>query len=264
MAKRRRMKNNENFAEEYRKKRGKMSPKRKMYLVILIILAVAALVVLSNTVFFKINNIEVVGSSYYQADAVTSYIDIHAGDNLLRINPTPSEKRIEEALPYVHNVDISRKLPSTLLVTITDEVPVYKIDTGYGSGLIMSADSKVLEKIENFELYGEVAVYGLDVSGYEVGKRLDEEANEGKLAMVKEIMRGILENDISGMSYIDIFDKYDITMGFAGRIKIFIGEPSDIENKMCMLASVLTNLSQHSTGSIDIRNSTTVYYNPAG
>lgn len=246
-----------------KRKLRRQKPRRTIFVVILIVIFVGAIVLLSNTVLFRINNIEVRGNERYQAEEITSLIGIHMGENLFRINPEPEEKRVLSVLPYIDEITISRKFPNTLLVTVKEENAAYKVDTGNYTGILLSADGRVLEKVNDFRLYDVTEVVGLNTSGYEVGNTLDDEKNEDKVHMVCDIITYLGENGIGNIKYIDINDKYDIRLNYNLKIRIYLGEPSELEDKIIMLAGVLERIHETESGTIDIRSTSTAFFNPS-
>ena len=96
-------------------KRGKRR-KRNMSLyyatVILIVMVIFA--ILSVTVFFKVENVIVTGSSIYSVQEIVSVSGIEGGENMIRKNMGKAAERITEQLIYIETAKISRKLPSSV------------------------------------------------------------------------------------------------------------------------------------------------------
>jgi len=246
-----------------RKRIRRQKPKRTFFVILIIVIFVAAIVVLSNTLMFRINEIKVEGNSRYQPEEITSLIGIHEGENLFRIDTEPGEERVLNVLPYIDEITISPKFPNTLLVSVTEENVAYKVDTDNYTGILMSADGKVLEKVNDCRLYDMLEVVGLDTTGYSAGKLLSEEANEDKLEIVNDIITYLTENNVQGIKYLDITDKYDIKLNYDMRVRVYLGEPVDLENKIILLAGILERIHQTESGTLDIRDTSTGFFNPS-
>ncbi|MGH7668561.1 MAG: cell division protein FtsQ/DivIB [Gemmatimonadaceae bacterium] len=86
--------------------------------------------VLSRLAFFRVRRIEVVGARYtpprdiLRALHVDTTVSVWTGTG-------PLEKRVEQ-LPEVRGAAIRRKLPGTLVVTVTERVPVALVPTSLG------------------------------------------------------------------------------------------------------------------------------------
>ena len=70
--------------------------------------------------FFKVESIEITGTSRYSTDEVERASGVHAGDNLYLMDKNAVASRITQQLPYVETVQISRRLPKTLCISVTE------------------------------------------------------------------------------------------------------------------------------------------------
>ena len=83
---------------------------------ILIFAAVVTGIVLSLTVFFNIENIEVRGSlEIYTKQEVSNASGLRKGDNIFRFSAYNTKNKIMRELPYISEVIIKRYLPSSML-----------------------------------------------------------------------------------------------------------------------------------------------------
>ena len=87
---------------------------------ILIMAAVVAAVVLSMVLFFRVRSVEVTGSAYYTADEIRAACGVAQGDNLLTLSRARIAGNIMAELPYVSTVQVTRRLPDTLELTVTE------------------------------------------------------------------------------------------------------------------------------------------------
>ncbi len=252
-------------------RRTKRKKKNRILTVfILIAFAVAVFVVLSKTVLFRIHDIVVEGNERYLAEEITSLIDIHEEDSLVGMQTQPSEERVEMMLPYIDEVTISPRYPNTLLVSVKEAGPSFKAATDSGT-ILLNAKSKVLEWTDAPNAYDVPLLIGFDTSQVEIGHLLsDNESNAAKLKTVADILNYanefgyVDEFGILGIKKIDIIDEYNIILDYESRIRIFLGNASELENKLVMTMGVIQKLSPSSMGSIDIRTTNTAFYNPAG
>ena len=111
------------------KKKRKLKKKFRLAFTAVGMIALIALiiVVLSLTVFFKIDTINVEGTKKYSYKQVTSVLPIDKEKNLFLIDKKGATKKLEENLPYIYDVEITRKLPSTVVVKITEPQLIYYV-----------------------------------------------------------------------------------------------------------------------------------------
>ena len=112
--------NTNNRDDEFLRKRKARQRKirRRRIKVLLFVLAVGVGVILSLTVFFKIESISASGSSKYSAEQIIAATGIKKGDNLFI--SSVNEEKLKTKLPYIEKVTVKRKLPGTYTLKVTD------------------------------------------------------------------------------------------------------------------------------------------------
>ena len=105
-----------------RKKRRRRRSKGRFSFLLkgLTIIAVFVAMTMGATVFFQLEQVAVLGNQRYTPQEIERVSGLKQGDNLFRINKYEIEQEILQALPYVKDVDISRRLPSTIQIEIKE------------------------------------------------------------------------------------------------------------------------------------------------
>ena len=106
-----------------RRNRGRFSFLFKL----LAIVAIGAALTVGATVFFKVEQVVVEGNQRYTAQEVENASGIQIGDNLFRLNKYQIKTDILQTLPYVEGVNIVRRLPSTIAITVHEWDAVARI-----------------------------------------------------------------------------------------------------------------------------------------
>ena len=106
-----------------RRNRGRFSFLFKL----LAIVAIGAALTVGATVFFKVEQVVVEGNQRYTAQEVDNASGIQIGDNLFRLNKYQIKSDILQTLPYVEGVNIVRRLPSTIAITVHERDAVARI-----------------------------------------------------------------------------------------------------------------------------------------
>ncbi len=86
--------------------------------------------VLSHLAFFRVRRVDVVGARYTPARDIVGQLHVDTTASVWA-DAGPLEKRVEQ-LPEVRRAEIRRKLPGTLVVTVTERVPVALVPTPQG------------------------------------------------------------------------------------------------------------------------------------
>ena len=221
-------------------KRGKRR-KRNMSLyyatVALIVMVIFA--ILSVTVFFKVENVIVTGSSIYSVQEIVSVSGIEGGENMIRKNMGKAAERITEQLIYIETAKISRKLPSSVEIAVTPcvETACMQSEDGW---LIISRSGKVLREAES-PPDGMTVFYGAEPAEDVYPGAVFTSAEENKTDVIYEL----LEREQSGgfaskMTSFDVTNRVNISCMYEDRIDIEIGAISDLDYKFKFAEEIIT------------------------
>ena len=95
---------------------------------LLTLVVVCAAAVLALTLFFKVESVEVTGNSRYSAQEIQDACGVSLGDNLYLLSKPDMVQRLHQQLPYIDEVRITRRLPNTLCVQVTEFSTVYAVE----------------------------------------------------------------------------------------------------------------------------------------
>lgn len=152
---------------------GIAARRRRAAVIVAIPLGVMLLVGVSTfTPVFGADEIVVHGSGHLSPEAVTSLAGIGPGTNVVHLDAQGIARSLE-ADPWIERATVSRDLPSTIVVSIVERVPVARI-----AAEVLAADGTVLPGADPTDLPSIRAVVG------EVGpvQRADAAAAVGGLA----------------------------------------------------------------------------------
>ena len=232
-------------AQATKKKRYK---KTVTALIIILIIASIVFSVLSLTVFFKIENISVVGNTTYTAQEILSAANINNGDNLILVNEKKISEKLEVLLPFVDKVEVQKTLPGTLKVIVTEtveELCFVNEDNCYSANM----NGKVLKQ------YGEPIDNSIKVTVSNDTKLVlggiivfsnEREQNlfNDYISLIKE-----LEHKID---FINISDPFSSYMKIDDRIVVKLGSSSYFKEKVAYLKAGLAGISNTVEGVFDL------------
>ena len=126
-------------------KDARYSKRRKgLFFALLATLLIAVSVVGACTVFFQVETVTVTGNERYSEQQILDVASVEMGANMIL---TPSEQiaqRIYDGLPYIHEVQVHKRFPTTIRLEITECQPAAVI-TGAASAWLVDANGKLLE-----------------------------------------------------------------------------------------------------------------------
>ena len=111
---------------------------------LLTLVVVCAAAVLALTLFFKVESVEVTGNSRYSAQEIQDACGVSLGDNLYLLSKPDMVQRLHQRLPYIDEVRITRSLPNTLRVQVTEFTTVYAVEQE-GTVWLLTSGGKIVE-----------------------------------------------------------------------------------------------------------------------
>ena len=107
-----------------------------------------AAAVLALTIFFKVETVKVEGATRYTAEEIIAGMNVKQGDNLYLWNKVKESDMLLEKFPYLQTVQMRRRLPDTVEITVTECSAVVAVPYS-GGYLYVSAQGKALEQSAN-------------------------------------------------------------------------------------------------------------------
>lgn len=205
-------------------------------------------IVLSLTVLFKTEKIEVEGDKYYYDDQIIAFSGVELQQNIIvgSFNSTP--ENISDNLPYVEKAEISFSIPDTITIKITDAVPSYVIKNG-DKYLLISAKGRILDNVDS----NEDKLPELKCDKLKSTKPGDyvSFSDENVPDILEDVSASLKANDVKNITAFDITDTANITLEYDNRISINIGLPEDIDYKIrTAMAIINEKLDPNNTGAI--------------
>ncbi len=217
-----------------RKRRGN----RSLYYLLIFLAAFFVVFILSRTVLFRIGELSVTGNSRYTAAQILAAGNLQEGKNMFGINIDRTEQRIKDALVYIEDISITRRLPDRLEVAVTEAQPFACCQYEGSRYAVISRSGRFLET-EQANPRGELMqIYGIEPVEAALGNTL-ESHDPNKLSILYELLDAIDRICPGKITYIDITDRTDILIGYGGRIDIEFGSSLDYEYKLEYITAII-------------------------
>ena len=236
------------------KRKKRTAPKYIMRRVtaILLFIAVVTGIVLSLTIFFKIEDIEIKGLlEIYTKQEVAAASGLKKGDNILRFSVYNTRNRICRELPYISEVVIKRVLPSTVVISVKEEDTALVLVSKEGS-LIVTKDLKILSTAGAYPGKS-MMIYGIEPTNRKPGEKVTSD-NSDALDALRQLISHLAELDLlSDTTAVNTADRLNISLVMKSKVLVRFGTAGDIERKCLMLAEMMNNqLEESDTGILDL------------
>ncbi len=242
---------------ESTRRKKKFNPARyTLYYIVGLLLLVSTGVILSFTVFFNIEVIELSGNTRYPEGEVLLHSGINIGDNLLELDEEAMVTTLKAQYPYFETVELIRGFPSTATIVVTEAVVDGALPTESGFALLTDY-GRVLEYTatppEDW-----IDLCGYSMSDVEVSATLSEADMEMYL-LLKSVREQIELNALENVNVIDFSDLLNIKFLLDKRLIINLGSDSDLEYKFTFVKQVLEeSLAEGVRGILDASDRPTV------
>jgi hypothetical protein len=246
-----------------RRRKRRRRGRQRLHFILLALFLVGLVLILSLTVFFKIEAVYVLGTDKYDPELIAADSGILIGDNLLRIDREDVAARIMEKYPYIASVEVQRRFPPAVEITLTQSVPDGAVRIGDEVALI-TAEGKVLERGKILIPESVPLVIGVTVDGpgepeegeaeedapivrTEPGGYLPETESE-KLGMLRNLLTAIEETGFTSITNVDLSDRLNIQIIFENRVLLKLGVEADLAYKLQYVRGVLETLAKEEPG----------------
>ncbi len=231
-----------------RRRRGRFSFLLKLLCFLIIIGAAFA----ALTLFFTMNYIIITGNERYSQEEILQASGLEKGDNLYLMNKFSVKEKIFNALPYVEEISINRRLPDTLLIDVREVRAAAAILQDDGAWLI-SPKGKILA--HDSEVPDDCAhVIGAALQSPAVNEpAVFAEENEYRSGVMMTLLelacaRGMNE----GLDNIDLTDETALSFSYLDRFVVKMPWTADVGYKLECLATVVDYLEVNETGTINL------------
>ena len=224
--------------------------KRVLFYIITILILVAVCFLVSLTVFFKIDSIQVEGKTRYESDEIISASMIKQGDNFILCKTTPGEREIYEKFPYVEEVDIYKKLFNKIIIRVREATPTSIIESE-GKYILLSESGKIID-ISTDRQCSVPIILGAKLEKPKLSSSVryqDENIKE----YIDEMIACAEKYDIGTLETIDISNLSKIVLKISRGLSIVIGSPDNIDYKLKTASKIMDqNISENDKGILDV------------
>ena len=208
-----------------RRRRGRGGGRFLSLYLVLAVVVIAVVIVSGCIVFFKVNQFEVEGNQRYSTEEIANASGVNIGDNLFLVNKTETARKLLDELAYVRSVNIKRKLPDTLVITVAETDAAAAIQSGKEWWLV-NEEGKVLDTTKKPKEF--IQVTGLELVSPEAGQSMS-----------------------------DCTDSKLLVMDYRGQLTVKILADADFDYQVKMLEAVLekyvdVNWSKDEKGTLDM------------
>lgn len=207
------------------------------YILLLTLMSCIALI-LSFTIFFSVEWIDVSEIEQYSKEDIILKSEIKKGDNLLRLDKAYHEKKIQEQFSYIEKASIKKMYPVGLKINLTIAEPyaTLKIEDNY---VLISKTGKIIETDIKIKPEGVLEIRGVPITRSQEGIYFLENAKEA-LKVLNTFIEISEKTGLTNYNWIDLRDDFNIKILYENRLLIEYGSLTELERKMNFVKEVIT------------------------
>ena len=222
--------------------------------------AVVAALALSMIIFFRVHHVEVRGNAFYTSEEISAATAIADGDNLLTLSRGQVAGSVMAQLPYIRSVQVTRRLPDTVIVTVTEFDTTYAVQDAAGTWYLMTATGKLTEQVSELAAKEHILIENLVLKDPVVGEQAVPSAEEGKedaarrkletlIEVLQEIEAAELVREIRS---VNVLSTSSISLWYGDRFQVELGGSNELAYKLEYLKIIVAQQKDYDTGTIDL------------
>ncbi|MCQ2454786.1 MAG: FtsQ-type POTRA domain-containing protein [Clostridia bacterium] len=229
----------------YRRKKARKKHMKSFFIVFLLFCIILG-ITLSLTVLFPIKKVSASGSKLYEQVHLEQDSGL-IGENIFTVTNGSVEKKLRERYPYVDSVKITRKLPDTVILKVSDasEYYCYNVD-----GKLYAVSKKGIVLCEYKKQPKDLIIIKTKAVKCSIGKEIEFE-NDNRKSLVDTLINELKSYKIK-INSIDVSDNNDIRLKVADRFEVMLGTNTFITNKCAHLNGMINNIGKDESGTINL------------
>ncbi|MBQ2770899.1 MAG: FtsQ-type POTRA domain-containing protein [Clostridia bacterium] len=198
---------------------------------------IVAVVLLALYYGFLLSDIVITGTQTYGDAYIIQQSGLRYGQHMLTVDLEEAKASIEED-PYLQVDAISYIFPSRVRMVITERKATAGI-VGLDYNVIIDNQGYVLAMGAGTDISNLIQVTGVSMTGFQLGQRLGE-GDDFSTATLISMFQKLEEYGLMGnVKSIDLTTPLAITLTVSNGLKVFVGQPTDLDGKFASLQAEL-------------------------
>ena len=238
-----------------RAKRERRKKRKKAVLIVMLMIGICIGILF--TPLFNLREIDIEGNEKVDAKTIIDASGFALGNNIFKFS-LPKAGEAIAAIPYINSVELQRRLPGKMEITVTECIPLAYMQCA-DSLVVVDKDGKVLEKKDENVNHEIPILFDFKFEKYTLGKKINENNNE-KLKKTLEITKNLYNNSLIADVISITTTKGELCLNLRSGIRVVLGNAEELEKKLTMLQEVLKRIPEGSGGVIDARDPDKLYH----
>jgi cell division protein FtsQ len=215
--------------------RKSLPPRHFMYLLLILVTLVASFLFV-NSPYFIVGGVLVEGNKYVSVEEVYRIAGIPESVNIFRLNTDDIRHRLTSDL-RLSDVEVSRKLPTSIIIRLKERQPLAYIASGYG---FVEVDKQgiVLAAFRNLKQVNVPLITGIRLGNVYVGDQIEN----SQIKNILTYLAALDEATINQLSEINIKSPQQLVAYTTDSITIRIGSNDKMDEKSKLTQAIIQEI----------------------
>lgn len=189
-----------------------------------------------------VRNIVVEGETRYTPEELIEKSGLYVGQSLMGVNKVRAHELLMQNFPYLNTVEIGNATFDTLRIRVTETEVMGAVQVGE-EWMIVGANNHALERLTTDALpEGVLRIVGATLEGETIGQTL---LDERSLRVCRTVCAAAQLYQLEDMTTVDIVEKTNLSILLNERLRVVLGNETNIPAQIKMLADTLPVLYQN-------------------
>lgn len=227
----------EEYVERQLRKKKNSAMFVKLFANLLFVLVMLVAVGVALYYGFLLSDVVVMGNEAFSTGYISDLSGLTLGTHMLFVDLDEAEANISEN-PYLQVESVTYIFPARVRIIVSERKEVAGI-VGLDSTVIIDRNGYVLSMTAGTDISDLIQVTGVSMTGYELGQRLGQ-GNDFSTATLVQLLAVLEQYALSdSIKSIDLTTPLAITMTATNGLKIHVGQATELESKLDVLARIL-------------------------
>jgi len=243
--------------QKQQKKKKKRAVRIRRAILVMLLLTIALVCFCLFAPFFNITSIEVEGNVQVTSEEILDRVNLVTGTNIFKINKNSIREGLR-TLAYLDTVKVSRRLPSTVKISVTECYA--ELLAPYTSGyLLLDSKGKVLEQISDSSGWDLPELLGVSIEKAEISEKISVQDGVKFDIIFNCIEYFKSKEQLSLISSFDFNDITNIQVTYREGYRVNFAKLDDMDYKMKMLEAILPQIDRSPGTYIDLTTPSKVF-----
>ncbi len=215
---------------------------RKLKAILTVSVAIMIIFITATVLVFvlcRADSFEIEGAELYTDSELLSASGIEKGIFLYSVDKEAAEKEILKKCTLISDVHISLKLPNRVIITVTEDTPVFYVNVGV-STVMFGSDLRIAEVRQNSEEGSGVCVIMPEIESAVAGDRIC--FKNGEPTYITRLLEEAVRSELFGrITLINCENTRDAFYEIDGKYKLILGGVSELDVKLRVAKEYLEN-----------------------